>query len=195
MRIVAMQWALVGLLAAGGLITILGFGWSGFGWSGPASAPASSVEESAWKLRELAFLKAAYDRMQQDMARPAEASASLHAEQERILRQMTETAKLLPSEAVPAELRALLLNAEAVSVSLSRLIETVAAEATPPDLSEGRTPDLRVGLAGGPRPAVHDVEFAIDPELREPIRHQAATERADRAPRRKPRDDSGRSGR
>ncbi|HEX2151720.1 MAG TPA: hypothetical protein VHG31_06960 [Stellaceae bacterium] len=190
-----MRWAFAGLLAAAGLIITLSFGWSGFGWSGPASAPGSAVEESAWQLRELAFLKAAYDRMQQDMARPAEASASLHAGQERILRQMAETAKLLPSEAVPAELRALLLNAEAVPVSLSRLIETVAAEAMPPDLSDGRTPDLRVGLGGRPPPAVHDAEFAIDPELREPIRHQAAAERADRAPRRKPRDDAGRSGR
>jgi hypothetical protein len=135
-------------------------------------------------LRELTFLKAAYDRMQQDGAGQAEASVSLHAERKRIVRQMAETAKLLPIEAVPAELRELLFEAEAVPASLSGLIETIEIEA------ERRPPDLRVGFGGGPRPVMRTAEFAIDPELREPLRHEPA---APRVPRRKPRDEADRN--
>ena len=194
-----MRLALVGLLVAGGLITTLSLGWSGIGWSGASSASGSGAEGSTWQLRELTFLKAAYDRMQQDIlqqdgAGQAEASASLHAERKRIVRQMTETAKLLPMEAVPAELRELLFDAEAAPASLSRLIETIEVERRPadlpPELTERRPPDLRVGFGGGPRPVMRTAEFAIDPELREPLRHEPA---APRVSRRKPRDDANRS--
>jgi hypothetical protein len=190
--IVAMRWAIAGLLVAGGMTAIL---W--LGWSGMPSAP-DGREEGTWQLRELMFLKAAYDRMQQDMGLESEGSASLREEQKRILRLMNETAKLLPGEAVPAELRPLLLNAEAAPSSLSRLIGTITDEEQAPEriseLAEGQLLDLRVGLpvasGDGPVPAADAVEFALDPELREPLRPEPARERATR---RKPRDDTGRS--
>ena len=110
-----MRLAIAGLLAAGGLTTIIWLGLNGLGWS---TAPAG--EEGAWQMRELKFLKAVYDRMQQDMERESESSASLREEQKRILRTMKETAGLLPEEAIPAELRPLLLGAEG-----ARLCENV----------------------------------------------------------------------
>jgi hypothetical protein len=224
-----MRWAFAGLLATGGLIIALSLGWSSLGWSdlggsGRHSAPGSATGESAWRLRELIFLKAAYDRTRQDMTRQTEGGASLRAEQERIVRQMAETAKLLPVEVVPAELRALLPNAKAAPAPLSRLTESPPPELPPPELppresppresppresprretatAEGRAPDLRVGWRvvsrGEPRPVAHAAEpvahaaeFAIDPELREPVRHEPAAEQRKRSPRRKPRDDSG----
>ncbi|MGD9616091.1 MAG: hypothetical protein AB7H90_12060 [Alphaproteobacteria bacterium] len=190
-----MRLALAGLLVAGGLITTLSLGWSGLGWGG-APSPESGVGEDAWQLRELIFLKTVYDRMQQDIASQAEASASLYAERQRILREMAETAKLLPSEAVPPGLRVLLRDADAAPASLSRLIETIEAEERSPDPPARPPPDLRVGLrvASGdePLPVVRAAglapEFAIDPELREPIRSESAPKRT---PRRKPRDASG----
>jgi hypothetical protein len=181
-----MRLAIAGLLVAVGLTTIL---W--LGWSGATSTPDGA--EGAWQLRELMFLKAAHDRMQQDMGRESAGSASLRDEQKRILRKMNETAKLLPEEAVPAELRLLLPGAEAVPSSLSRLIETIAAEEPAPSLAGGRNPDLRVGLrvvsGDGPVPATDATEFAIDPALREPLRPEPARERATR---RKPRHGAGR---
>ncbi len=120
--------------------------------------------------------------MQQDGAAQAEASVSLHAERKRVVRQMAETAKLLPIEEVPAELRELLSDAEAAPVSLTRLIETIEAERQPPD--------LRVGFDGGSHPVMRAAELAIDPELREPLRQEPA---APRASRRKPRDAAGRN--
>jgi hypothetical protein len=205
--IVVMRWAFAGLLATGGLITALCLGWSRLGWSdlgesGPHPAPGSAAGKSAWQLRDLIFLKAAYDRTRQDLTRQTEGSASLRAEQERIVRQMAETSKLLPVEAVPAELRALLPNVKAVPASPSRLTESPLTGLPPSETllgataaAEGRAPDLRVGRRvvsrGAPRPVAHAAEFAIDPELREPVRHEPAAERVKRSPRRKPRDDSG----
>jgi hypothetical protein len=169
-----MRLAFAGLLVAGGLITTLSLGWSG-----AFSASRSGAEGSSWQLRELTFLKAAYDRMQQDILQQegsgqAEASASLRAERKRIVRQMTETAKLLPIEAVPAELRELLFEIEAVPASLSGLIETIEMEAERP------SPDLRVGFGGGLRPVMRTAEFAIDPELREPLRREPSAPRVPR---------------
>ena len=188
-----MRWALAGLLAVGGLITLLGLGWGNLGRSGSLSVLGSAAEEGPWQLRELNFLKAAYDRLQQDMARQMESSASLHAERERVVRQMAETAKLLPVEAVPAELRELVPEPEAVPSSPSRPIEAPLVETA---AAEGRPPDLRVGLrlipGGEPSPIGHAAEFEIDPELREPVRHEPPAERVERTPRRKPRGDAGR---
>jgi hypothetical protein len=200
-----MWMALVALLTAGGLIAILYVGWSGLEWSRSPWVHENGAEGSTWQLRELAFLKAAYDRMQQDLTRPAEASASLHAEQERIVRRMAETAKLLPADAVPAELRSLLPDTETVSVSLPGRIDAIAAEGQNPDLAEAQKPDtaeppppdlragLRVTTTGGPRPTVRAAEFAIDPELRDPIGPEPAPERVAPPPRRKPRDNTGRN--
>lgn len=156
-----MRLALVGLFVGGGLGLSLLFGWS---WS--ASAPATAADSPPWQLRELVFLKAAYDRIQQDLARQPQGAASLQAEQDRIVRQMAETARLLPADAVPAELRELLAAtgapAPAEDASLSQLIEAVASETQ-------ETPDLRAGLGGVPQPVAEIAEFAIDPELRRPI--------------------------
>jgi hypothetical protein len=182
-----MRRALVGLAVAGGLIAIVYLGWSAL-----PLVPVRAAGESTWQLRELAFLKAAYDRMQQEPKHPTEARASLYAEQERIVRQMVETAKLLPAETVPAELRALLPDAEPMSVALAPPIETIAADSHKPDLVEAPIPDLRVGLrvvsSNGSRPAGRSNGFAIDPDLRDPIAHDPAPEPEERGPRRKPGD-------
>ena len=184
--------ALVGLLVAGGLMTTLYLGCIG-----SPLEHAIAAGEGPWQLRELALLKAAYDRTQQETARPTEASASLHAERERIVRQIAETAKLLPAETVPAEVRALVSGTEAFPVSLTPPIETIAADWQQPDSVETPAPDLRVGRrfisAAGSRPAGRLEKFAIDPELREPIGHEPAPEPEERPPRRKPRDTARRN--
>ncbi len=184
--------ALVGLLVTGGLIALYLL------WSGSPLERARAAAESTWQLRELAFLKAAYDRMQQEAMQPTEASASLQAEQERIVRQIAETAKLLPAETVPAELRALLSDTEVVPTLPTTPIETISAVGQRPDLAEAPpAPDLRVGLrvvsVAGSRPAGRVDGPAIDPELREPIGHEPSAEPEERTPRRKPRDTARRS--
>jgi hypothetical protein len=184
-----MRLALAGLLTAGGLTAALSLGWIGL-----LPAPGSVAEESPWQVRELAFLKAAYDRTQHDIDNQTEASASLYGEQQRILREMAETAKLLPAEAIPAELHALLRDAGTAPIPLSRLIETIEADERPSTAAVRRPPDLRVGLrlaTGGGSSSVAEVaEFATDPELREPIQPAPAASRP--ASRRKPRDNAGR---
>ena len=189
-----MRWGLAGLLAAGGVITGLCLGWSEL-----LMPPGGVAGDSNWQMRELAFLKAAYDRLQQDNARSHDSSMSLREEQARVLRQIAETAKLLPVEAVPAELRALLGDdAGSVPASLSQLIESIEtggqladSEAAEARVPENAAPDLRIGLrlgpGGGPLPVMRTAEFATDPELREPIEPQPETAQA---PRRKPRDEA-----
>jgi hypothetical protein len=201
-----MRVALAGLLGAAVLIAAFYLGWSGLGSNGRPVWSSSAAEEPSWQLRELAFLKAAYDRTQLDMARPTEADASLQAERDRIVQRMAETAKLLQADAVPPEVRALLPESETPPGSLSGLFETIEAEGHSADLPRPPPPDLRVGLtlrrkviasglsveraapSGG-----SDAEFATDPTLREPIRLETATGRAERPARRKPRDDTGRA--
>jgi hypothetical protein len=166
------------------------------GWIGSHLAPARTADESPWQLRELDFLKAAYDRTQQDVAQQhaagaGEASASLHAEQERILRQMRDAARLLPPETIPEELRALLHGPGWLEVGA-----TAASGFQPIKTREGdrRVPDLRVGWrivnSGETPPITHSAELAIDPELREPIRAEPAN--SGPVSRRKPSDDAGR---
>ena len=155
-----MRLALVGLLAAGGLALTIILGWS---WS--ASVPVAAADPQQWQRRELMFLKATYDRVQADLSRQPQPSASLQAENDRILRLMTETAKLMPAEAVPAEISELLAAAEppaAAQETLTQLIESVATETE-------ETLDLRVGLVSSAPAGIDVSAFAIDPELREPI--------------------------
>src|SRR5690349_13551260 len=110
-----MRRTFAGLLAAGGLIAVFCLGL-GASWSLPSAAPEPAAADSSWQVRELGFLKAAYDRLQQDRLQQdsvgkTEGGASLRREQQLVIRQMAETATLLPEEAVPAELRALLQGA------------------------------------------------------------------------------------
>jgi hypothetical protein len=181
-----MRSGLAGLFAAGGLITALFLVWIGL-----RPAPGRVVGESPWQLRELSFLKAAYDRTQQDvaqqnMAGQGEASASLYAEQERIVRQMKEAARLLPPEIIPEELRALLRDPGTAPAPGSRLIEALEANQRIPDLRVG----WRVANGRGSHPIAHSAEFVIDPELREPIRAEPVA--SGPSSRRKPRDGAGR---
>jgi hypothetical protein len=73
------------------------------------SAFWTSVQEADdWRQRELLFLKAAYDRLGAQLTRqPGGPGAdSLRGEQDVIRRMMVETAKALPPEAIPPEIRA-----------------------------------------------------------------------------------------
>jgi hypothetical protein len=188
-----MRLGLAGLLAAGGLMTALSLAWIGL-----PSVPGSTTGEGPWQVQELAFLKAAYDRTQQDVLQQdnsgeGTASASLYAEQERIVRQMREVARLLPDEAIPEELRDLLRDAGASS-AVPQSGETTETDARVSDTNVTQVPDLRIGLHratgdDGSGPPAETVQFAVDPELREPIRPEPATSGTTR---RKPRDDDGR---
>ena len=178
---------LVGLLVAGGLLASV--------YLVSIGAPLEhvpAVREHAWQLRELAFLKAAYDRIQQDLTRPSEASASLEAERERVARQIAETAKLLPPERIPAGLRALLSKTETAPVSPALSGATMPANGQKPDPVEMPAPDLRVGLrlvsVGVSQRSPRAEVFAIDPELREPVVQEPVPQPEERPPRRKPRD-------
>ena len=192
-----MRRTLAGLLAAGGLITAVCLGWSL-----PQAASERTAADATWQRRELVFLKAAYDRMRQDGEQESEGSASLRQEQQRIVGQMAEIAKLLPSEAVPAELRALLQGAGKAAGPVPPQHRS-EQQAERPGF-ERRRPDLRIGLpvgfAGGPHPSPQTAEFAIAPELREPLRAEPIPvgptrpePAAEPASRRKPRDDTARS--
>lgn len=154
----------VGLLAVAGLALSLLLGWN---WLASRSADAGEAER--WQVRELLFLKAAYDRMQDDLARNLEGSASLRAEQNRVMQRMAETATLVPRETVPAEIGRLLESAAAPPqtkpqtepAALTRLIEAVIADTAP---------DLRAGLGPSGGPGIDFSAFAIDPEIRQPIK-------------------------
>jgi hypothetical protein len=187
-----MRWTFAGLLAAGGLITVFCLGWSL-----PPAAPERAAEDGSWQVRELAYLKSAYDRMQQERLQQAgegeiEGGASLRREQQRIIRQMAQTATLLPNEAVSDELRALLQGAASMSVPAPLPAGKTEAERPNP---ERPAPRLQVGFTGEPRPVVQFTDFAIDPELRESIRAEpipVGSARVEPASRRKPRDASAR---
>ena len=157
----------IGLLAVAGLALSLFVGWN---W--PASLSADAGDAQRWQVRELLFLKAAYDRMQDDLARDLEGSASLRDEQKRVMQRMAETATLVPPDAVPAEIGRLLASAAAPPqtetappqtepAALTQLIEAVIAE---------KAPDLRVGLGPSGAPGIDFSAFAIDPEIRQPIK-------------------------
>jgi hypothetical protein len=170
-----MRLALLGLLAAGGLALSVALGWGG-----TTLVPATASGQSSWRLRELALLKAALERVQHDFAHPNDGMASLEAERNRILRQIRATAELMPPDAVPAEFRKFLppgagAGPAAREASLARLIETVAAEAPAP-----RSPDLRVGLSLVRRPVAPVASFAMDPALREPIRAEPRSKHPER---------------
>ena len=184
--------AVGGMLVAGGLVAALYLLWSGSPFERVRAAGGSG-----WQLRELALLKAAYDRMQREAAPSAEAGASLDAERERIVRQIAATARLLPAGSVPAELRALLSEAEPAAVSPAAPMPPSAAGAGNADPAAMPAPDLRTGLrvmvAGRPGAAGAAGEFAIDPELREPIAQDPGPQPEERPARRKPRDAARRS--
>ena len=155
-----MRSGLIGLLAAGGLGLCLIVGWN---W--PASLSAATEEGTPWQIRELLFLKAAYDRMQDDLARDPEGRDTLRAERDRVVRQMAETAKLAPPDDVPAEIRRLLASSQELpqveNAALTTLIETVAIQEY--------EPELRAGLGPSAPPGIDFSEFAIDPGIRQPI--------------------------
>jgi len=169
-----MRWALGGLLAAGGLTAIFCLGWGL-----PSTAPAPAAGNASWQMRELTFLKAAYDRLQQDGKGETESKASLRREQQQIVGQMADTAKLMPDEAVPAELRPLLQAAAAMPVPPPQRSKREAAGSgiSEARLLERRTPDLRsglpIGVAGAPRPVMQPSDFTTAPELREAVRTES----------------------
>ena len=175
-----MRLAVFALVAAGGLGLSLILGWS---WM--ASLPETAAEPQPWQRRELLFLKGAYDRTQDDLSRQPQPSASLQAEQERIVRQMAETARLLPPDAVPADIAELLAAAAAPppaapETSLSQLIETVMSDTE-------ELPDLRVGLGDTPLALADFAGLAVDPQLRQPLAPPAAPRKAPAAAAAKPR--------
>jgi hypothetical protein len=150
-----MRWTFAGLLAAGGLITVFCLGWSL-----PPAAPERAAEDGSWQVRELAYLKSAYDRMQQERLQQAgegeiEGGASLRREQQRIIRQMAQTAKLLPNEAVSDELRALLQGAASMPVPAPLQCRSrrrfLPGRRKPRDrIPKGRRPGCRSGLQANP---------------------------------------------
>src|SRR5882757_1174123 len=77
-------------------------------WDRLSAFWTSAQEADDWRQRELLFLKAAYDRLGAQLSRqPGGPGAdSLRGEQDVIRRMMIETAKAVPPEAIPPEIRA-----------------------------------------------------------------------------------------
>ena len=77
-------------------------------WHRFSAFSAHTQDADAWRLSELHFLKAAYDRLETQLAqRPnSTGSAALRSEQDVIRRMMIDNAKVLPPHVIPSEIRA-----------------------------------------------------------------------------------------
>src|SRR5882762_1844860 len=92
---------------------------------------AATTEDGGqdWRQHRLVFLKAAYDRVQVDLARSAEGGAAWRGEADTILQAMAEVTKPMPADSVPSDIRVLLLaSAPPEQDALAAPIEAVAIE-------------------------------------------------------------------
>src|SRR5215510_4601722 len=97
-----MRWPVVGAVAA---VCVLIAGIL-IGWA----AMSGAEDGSAWRVRDLRFLKSAHDRLQGELAQHTGDSveASLRRGQQALVQSMAAIAQAMPPDTIPPEIRPLL---------------------------------------------------------------------------------------
>lgn len=164
---------------AAGLVAVsLGIVAVGLVISRPAVVfPKTAAHEDgeSWRLHRLAFLTAAYDRVEADLQRRAEdgGRVSLRREREAIVQLIRETARPLAAERVPTPVSELLQGPPAKPPPQAARADALI---TAPDR---RAPVLEAGTAAFRKASLDVAVLALDPKLSLPL--DATTARARRA--------------
>jgi hypothetical protein len=121
-----MRWALALVIAIG-----LAGSAAYAGWDHLSAFWTRRQEGDDWRQRELRFLKAAYDRLDAQLAKQPDKSGadSLRGEQDVIRRMMAETARALPAETLPPEIRVVV---SPTGVAESRSVAALPSQAQDP---------------------------------------------------------------
>jgi hypothetical protein len=161
-KLLTMRWALgIAVISLAALGVIIGWPSAPSGIGRVSGNPTVSDQSDFARRRdELAFLQAAFDRLEaeskQDPTGPA--FRSLRGEQEAIVLRMREVARPLPAESLSSALRALAKEEPRAAPQ--------PALPVPPEVTRGSTAGssgLKVGL--GPPSPVPDLALSRDPAL------------------------------